>query len=266
MPIEQREIQPHSVMPKHLFREGARSVIESIEVATSSQQPQAETYYARLCAEPPRATSGLSPAIDGIAPDNGDIVFHLSDQRLYYARSGTWDVLSDQPALGDTVLIGEGIRHAGTLHAIDGDINVRYTTYHASVIVTDYANPPTIDTTPAPVGCATVEVGGMELTSLDPFAYTASHDGLYHVHASVAIGHNGLPDLALWLELFVGGGSVAILDTRASIMTYVHLVGSTLVRLTRGQVLDVRIAADALVGVSALSRPQQARICVTRVR
>lgn len=263
MPLEERSLRPHSVMPKHLLRERSAAVAS---VDASAMQRKSETWSARLAAEPSHPLSGLAP-VDQRSVQSGDIILAIGNGQLYTASSSQWTPLLLQPETGDTVYIEDGHRHVGTLHTIGDDGASKRAVHHATIITRDYASPQVIDTTPSPVGATTAVVSGDELTSLDPITYTAGVAGLYAITAIVCSEYIGLAGVTFWLSLRLNGADVCLLDMRVAISNYLYLSGATMHRLNAGDVVDITIAASAMVSIPVVTaEPKDARITITRVR
>ncbi len=264
MPLERYDIAPHTIMPKHLLRETSAGTVVAAE---TTQPTQAETYFARICADEPHTLSGLG-TVDGVIVQSGDPVLYAGDGHIYAASSGSWALASPQPSSGDTVLIGEGTRHAGTLHTVLDSGTERRIVHHATVILSGYNNPLNVDTTPQPIGCATVEVGGAELLQANPFQYSPRPlcNGLYTITAIVSFDYTGSPNLFFEIDLYVDNIYFATIDRRQAMANVLHFGCATMIRLDEGSIIDLRISCAGNATVIPAGTSTDARITITRVR
>jgi len=266
MPYERYDIPPHSIHPKHLLREttGGQVLVQASSGPTTAPN---ELWVADLCADEPHSLSGLAQ-LDGEDVHDQMVILYAGDGRLYQPSSGAWTLYAQQPSVGDGVLVRNGRKHAGTLHLVTLDNNgVRGDVHHSTAIVTGLSGPATISTTPAPIECTTREIDDSAVVSLAPLNYSCRphRDGIYTISALMHYTPVGATAGLVYLYLYRNAVSVCMLDVCPLALGYVHMQGTTSIRLAAGDVVDLRLVSDIAHSIGGAVMPTYARVTVTRI-
>jgi len=265
MPLERYEIPPHSIMPKHLFRERVGGVL--IESSTTPQTTPQETWFADVCADEPHPLAGLA-SVDGVPLSTTMAVLYAGNGKLYQPASGAWVQYAQQPAVGDVVFVKSGTKHAGTLHLVTLDANgVRGDVHHSTIIATGLIAPLTVTATPTPISCAVADITDPALTSLNPMTYVCRphRAGLYVVDVLLHYTPVGALAGSVLLYLYRNGANVCMLDVAPIALGYIHMQGSTIIRLEAGDGVDLRLATDTMHSIGSAILPTDARVSITRI-
>jgi hypothetical protein len=266
MPYERYDIPPHSIHPKHLLREttGGQVLVQASSGATTAPN---DMWVADVCADEPHSLSGLS-AVDDEQIHEQMTVLYAGDGRLYQPSSGAWTQYAQQPSVGDGVLVRRGRKHAGTLHLVTLDANgVRGDVHHSTIIATGLTAPLTVTATPTPIGCAVADITDPALTSLNPMTYvcTPHRAGLYVVDVLLHYTPVGALGGSVRLYLYRNGANVCMLDITSIALGYIHMQGSTIIRLEAGDGVDLRLATDTMHSIGSTILDADARVSITRI-
>ncbi|GIV51829.1 MAG: hypothetical protein KatS3mg038_2350 [Candidatus Kapaibacterium sp.] len=265
MPYERYDIPPHSIHPKHLLRETTGGQV-LVQVSSGATTAPNEMWVADVCADEPHALSGLAQ-VDYTDIHEQMVVLYAGDGQLYQPSSGAWSLYAQQPSVGDGVLVRNGRKHAGTLHLVTLDDNgARGDVHHSTAIATGLIAPVTVTTTPTPIGCATAVIADPAL-ELNPLQYVCRphRAGLYALDALLHYTVVGAVSGSVRLHLYINDDDVCMLDINMLGIGYVHMQGSTIVRLAAGDVVDLRLVTDTNHSIGGAILPASARVTITRI-
>ncbi|GIV50621.1 MAG: hypothetical protein KatS3mg038_1142 [Candidatus Kapaibacterium sp.] len=265
MPLERYDIAPHTIMPKHLLRERTGTMLVNMDSSVPTTAPN-ETWTVDVCADEPHALSGLA-SVDGVTISQLSAVLYAGDGNIYQPQSGAWLQHAVQPSVGDVVLVKHGTKHAGTLHLVTLDDNgARGDVHHSTAIATGLIAPVTVTTTPTPIGCATAVIADPAL-ELNPLQYVCRphRAGLYALDALLHYTVVGAVSGSVRLHLYINDDDVCMLDINMLGIGYVHMQGSTIVRLAAGDVVDLRLVTDTNHSIGGAILPASARVTITRI-